>query len=156
MKNITPPEKMPSMNDAQYELFLEYYQMGDGRSLKGLAQMHPEISETSIERYSARYRWREKIKKIEEDAREQVETELAGKIADTKMKYYRLLDNLIGKTVDKRNKKLTIKIKKPKDLMEAMKMQLLIMGDVTDRTELKGNVTWQAIMEKLSEADKGR
>ncbi len=137
-------------NKLQREAFEIYYQLGDKRSLKAVAEKVGR-TERTVAGWSRAFSWVDRVKQREiEDAKNNAlsNNALNSQTTDVKTRYRIMINNLMAQA----SKKIAtgeLKIRNVQDLERAVKLDLLLMGEATDRQDSTGST-------ELSQADKDR
>lgn len=137
-------------NKLQREAFEIYYHLGDKRSLKAVAEKVGR-TERTVAGWSRAYSWVDRVKQREiEDAKNNAlsSNALNSQTTDIKTRYRIMINNLMAQA----SKKIAsgeLKIRNVQDLERAVKLDLLLMGEATDRQDSTGST-------ELSQADKDR
>lgn len=135
-------------NSLQKEAFEIYYHLGDKRSLKAVAEKI-ERTERTVAGWSRAFNWVDRVKQREiEDARNMGGNALNAQTTDVKTRYRILMNNLIAKASVKIAKG-ELAIRNVRDLERVVKLDLLLMGEATDREDTVATT-------ELSQADKDR
>lgn len=135
-------------NSLQKEAFEIYYHLGDKRSLKAVAEKI-ERTERTVAGWSRAFNWVDRVKQREiEDARNMGGNALNAQTTDVKTRYRILMNNLIAKASVKIAKG-ELAIRNVQDLERVVKLDLLLMGEATDREDTVATT-------ELSQADKDR
>lgn len=135
-------------NKLQREAFEIYYHLGDKRSLKLVAEK-VNRTERAVAGWSRAHNWVDRVKQREiEDAVNEGTNRLSAQTTDIKVRYRILMNNLIA-NASKRIADGTLVIKNIQDLERVVKLDLLLMGEATDRQDSTGST-------ELSKADKDR
>lgn len=132
--------------EAQKQAFELYYSMGAKRSLEAVASACSKSTRT-IGEWSRQFKWKDRI--VQKEIEETAETgSPANAVIDAKVEYRQIIRALIAKFV-KDYKEGKIRIKNIQDFERVVKLDLLLLGDPTDRIqqENKENV-------ELSEEDR--
>lgn len=139
-------------NKLQREAFEIYYQLGDKRSLRAVAEK-VDRTERTIAGWSRAYNWVDRVKQREiEDARNSAlsTNALNSQTTDIKTRYRIMLNNLMAKA----SRKIAsgeLAIRNIQDFERVVKLDLLLMGEATDRQDNTGTSSAE-----LSKADKER
>jgi hypothetical protein len=135
-------------NKLQREAFEIYYHLGDNRSLKKVAEKVGR-TERAVAGWSRAYNWVDRVKQREiEDAVNEGTARLSAQTTDMKVRYRILMNNLIA-NASKRIAEGSLVIRNIQDLERVVKLDLLLMGEATDRQDSTGST-------ELSRADKER
>jgi hypothetical protein len=137
-------------NHLQKEAFELYYGLGDKRSLRAVSEKIGR-TERTVAGWSRAHNWVDRVKQREiEDAKNSAinSSALNSQTTDVKTRYRLLLNNLISKTSEKIAKG-ELSIRNIQDLERVIKLDLLLMGEATERQDNSGAVD-------LSPADKAR
>lgn len=141
-------------NKLQREAFEIYYQMGDERSLKKVADK-VDRTERCVAGWSRQFQWVDRVsqREIEEKKQDNAISVLAQTV-DAKTKYRILMNNLIAHA-SKMIAKGELKIRNVQDLERVVKLDLLLMGEATDRQESNNKAELSpADVERLDEVIK--
>lgn len=139
-------------NNLQREAFEIYYQLGDKRSLRAVADQVGR-TERTIAGWSRAFSWVDRVKQREiEDARNNAlsSSALNSQTTDVKTRYRIMINNLMAHA----SKKIALgelKIRNVQDFERVVKLDLLLMGEATDRQDNTGGSSTE-----LSQADKDR
>lgn len=135
-------------NNLQREAFELYYHLGDKRSLKQVADKIAR-TERTVAGWSRTYNWVDRVKQREiEDAINEGVNRVNAQTTDVKTRYRILMNNLIAQA-SKKVANGELSIKNIPDLERVVKLDLLLMGEATDRQDNTGST-------ELSKADKER
>lgn len=137
-------------NHLQQEAFELYYSLGNKRSLKTVAEKIGR-TERTIAGWSRSLNWVDRVKQREiEDAKNEALSTgaLNSQTTEAKTRYRLLLNSLLNKTAEKIAKG-ELSIRNIQDLERVIKLDLLLMGEATERQDNSGAVD-------LSPADKAR
>lgn len=135
-------------NSLQKEAFELYYHMGDKRSLRAVAEKI-ERTERTVAGWSRAFSWVDRVKQREiEDAKNMGGNALNSQTTDVKTRYRIMINNLMAKAT-KMIAEGKLGIRNVQDFERVIKLDLLLMGESVDRSELVGAT-------ELSQADKDR
>lgn len=125
------------------KIFNLYYVMGSDRSLKKLwnklnqnnTTMLPKVpSYQTLKRWSKIFSWQERIKQTDIEVSEILKKKFKKDVVNSKVDYRKLVKEVIDQFKEKlKNKK--IKFSKPQDIIEMVKLDLLMMGEPTGRED---------------------
>ena len=139
-------------NSLQREAFEIYYQLGDQRSLRLVAEKVGR-TERTIAGWSRSYSWVDRVSQREiEDAKNGANNKaiLSSQTTDVKTRYRIMMNNLMA-NASKRIATGELKIRNVQDLERVVKLDLLLMGEATDRQDSTTTGSTE-----LSKADKDR
>lgn len=135
-------------NKLQKEAFEVYYYLGNDRSLKKVAEKVCR-TERTVAGWSRAYNWVDRVKQREiEDAVNEGVNRLNAQTTDIKVRYRILMNSLIERA-NKQVAEGSLAIKNISDLERVIKLDLLLMGEATDRQDSRGT-------QELTKADKDR
>lgn len=126
-------------NTLQREAFEIYYKLGKKRSLKAVAEQ-VNRTERTVAGWSRAYNWVDRCyqREIEEAKKGDVSSTSLSQTTDVKTRYRIIINNfMVQLSKDITDGKL--KIKNVADYERLVKLDLLLMGEVTDKTEVVGN-----------------
>ena len=109
------------------EAFEYYYSLGEARSLQQVAKRFT-VSETSARKWSAAFNWQERVVQRDIEISKGLEKKTNTTILNEKANYRRIIKESISGIGE-------IKINNPKDLDTLVKLDLLLMGEATEKTE---------------------
>lgn len=138
-------------NGLQREAFEIYYQLGDKRSLRAVAEQVGR-TERTVAGWSRAFSWVDRVSQREiEDAKNNAtdKATLDSKTTDIKTRYRIMINNLMA-MASRKIASGELKIRNVQDFERVVKLDMLLMGEVTDRAEQVGSST------ELSQADKDR
>ena len=138
-------------NGLQREAFEIYYQLGDKRSLRAVAE-HVGRTERTVAGWSRAFSWVDRVSQREiEDAKNNAtdKATLDSKTTDIKTRYRIMINNLMA-MASRKIASGELKIRNVQDFERVVKLDMLLMGEVTERGEQVGAST------ELSQADKDR
>lgn len=140
--------KLSKENELQKKAFEIYYMMGEKRSLRAVAE---EIGRTerTVAGWSRSFSWVARVTQRNiEDAKNRREEQINTQLTDVRTKYRIIINNFMAQlSNDVLNGK--IKVKNINDFEKLVKLDLLLMGEAVERTEITGGT-------ELSQADKDR
>lgn len=137
-------------NSLQREAFEIYYQLGDSRSLKKVAEQ-VKRTERTVAGWSRAYNWVDRVSQREiEDAKNNAtdKATLDSKTTDVKTRYRIMINNLMA-MASRKIAKGELTIRNVQDFERVVKLDMLLMGEITERGEQIGST-------ELSQADKDR
>lgn len=137
-------------NGLQREAFEIYYQLGDKRSLKAVSKQIGR-TERTVAGWSRTFNWVDRVnqREIEEKKRSSDNDSILAQTIDAKTRYRIMLNNLLA-MASRKIASGELKIRNVQDLERVVKLDLLLMGEATDRQENNTSST------ELSQADKDR
>lgn len=138
-------------NGLQREAFEIYYQLGDKRSLRAVAEQVGR-TERTVAGWSRAFSWVDRVSQREiEDAKNNAtdKATLDSKTTDIKTRYRIMINNLMA-MASRKIASGELKIRNVQDFERVVKLDMLLMGEVTERGEQVGAST------ELSQADKDR
>ena len=138
-------------NPLQREAFEIYYQLGDKRSLAKVAEQVGR-TERTVAGWSRSYSWVDRVSQREiEDAKNNAtdKATLDSKTTDVKTRYRIMINNLMA-MASRKIASGELKIRNVQDFERVVKLDMLLMGEITERAEHVGGST------ELSQADKDR
>ena len=137
-------------NGLQREAFEIYYQLGETRSLKKVAdKVHR--TERTVAGWSRSFNWVDRVSQREiEEAKNNAtdKATLDSKTTDVKTRYRIMINNLMA-MASRKIAKGELSIRNVQDFERVVKLDMLLMGEITERGEQIGST-------ELSQADKDR
>ena len=121
------------------EAFEYYYSLGDKRSLQQVAKKFT-VSETSARKWSAAFNWQERVVQRDIEISKGLEKKTNTTILNEKANYRRIIREAIASMG-------TIEPKNAKDLETLVKLDLLLMGEATEKNDT--TVTIEQYLDKL-------
>ena len=115
------------------EAFNYYFLLGDRRSLQSVARKFT-VSRTSIHKWAKVFDWKERVKQTDIEVSEILKKRLKKAAVYSKDNYRALVKEVMDQFEEKLKDK-KIKLSKPQDIIEMMKLDLLMMGEPTGREE---------------------
>lgn len=142
-------DKLTNENELQKRAFEMYYGLGDKRSLKAVAETIGR-TERTVAGWSRSFNWvaRATQRNIE-NAKNKQEEAINTQLTDVRTRYRVVINNLMAE-LSQRVVKGEFKVKNITDFEKLVKLDLLLMGEATERTEVAGSST------ELSKADQER
>lgn len=141
-------DKLSKENELQKKAFEIYYMLGEKRSLRAVAE---EIGRTerTVAGWSRSFNWVSRVTQRNiEDAKNRREEQINTQITDVRTKYRIIINNFMAQ-LSKDVLDGKIKIRNVQDFERLVKLDLLLMGEAVERTEITGTT-------ELSQADKDR
>lgn len=117
------------------EAFEYYYSLGDKRTLKKVALQYA-CSIPGVKKWSIAFNWQDRIELRDIENGKKLEAKTDKAIVNSKADYRALIRKVV-KEFEQKLKDKKIIISKPGDLAEMAKLDLLMMGEATDRGEFK-------------------
>lgn len=117
------------------EAFEHYYSLGSERGLRKVAQEF-KVSLTAVAKWSIAFNWQERIEQRDIEIGKKLEEKTNEAVVNTKADYRALIKKVV-KEFEKRLEAKKIRIAKPEDLSIMAKLDLLMMGEPTERGEHK-------------------
>lgn len=141
-------EKLSRENTAQREAFEIYYALGSKRSLKTVAQQIGK-TERTVAGWSRSFNWVARVQQRDiEEAKNRDTNNISAQTTDVRTRYRIIMNNLMARATEKMAEG-KLEIKTISDLERVVKLDLLLMGEATEKTESNG------VME-FSKADRDR
>ena len=141
-------DKLSKENELQKKAFEIYYMLGEKRSLRAVAE---EIGRTerTVAGWSRSFNWVSRVTQRNiEDAKNRREEQINTQLTDVRTKYRSIINNFMAQ-LSKDVLDGKIKIRNVQDFERLVKLDLLLMGEAVERTEITGTT-------ELSQADKDR
>lgn len=141
-------DKLSKENELQKKAFEIYYMLGEKRSLRAVAE---EIGRTerTVAGWSRSFNWVSRVTQRNiEDAKNRREEQINTQLTDVRTKYRIIINNFMAQ-LSKDVLDGKIKIRNVQDFERLVKLDLLLMGEAVERTEITGTT-------ELSQADKDR
>ena len=129
-------------NGLQREAFEIYYQLGDKRSLRAVADQVGR-TERTVAGWSRAYSWVDRVSQREiEDAKNNAtdKATLDSKTTDVKTRYRIMINNLMA-MASRKIASGELKIRNIQDFERVVKLDMLLMGEITERSEQVGGST---------------
>lgn len=117
------------------EAFEYYYSLGEKRSLKKVALQYT-CSIPGVKKWSMAFNWQDRIELRDIDNGKKLEAKTNKAVVNSKADYRALIRKVV-KEFEQKLKDKKIRISSPGDLTEMAKLDLLMMGESTERGELK-------------------
>lgn len=138
-------------NSLQREAFEIYYQLGDQRSLRLVAEKIGR-TERTVAGWSRSFSWVDRVsqREIEENKNNESNNTILAQTVDIKTRYRIMINNLMAQA-SRKIAKGELAIRNVQDYERIVKLDLLLMGESTEIGETKGSNTTE-----LSKADKDR
>lgn len=137
---------LSSENSLQREAFEIYYQLGDKRSLRAVSEQI-DRTERTVAGWSRAFSWVDRVSQRELEEKKEHD-EILAQTVETKTKYRIMINNLMA-MASRKIASGELKIRNVQDLERVIKLDMLLMGEATDRQENKGST-------ELTQADKDR
>lgn len=138
-------------NSLQREAFEIYYQLGDQRSLRLVAEKIGR-TERTVAGWSRSFSWVDRVsqREIEENKNNESNNTILAQTVDIKTRYRIMINNLMAQA-SRKIARGELAIRNVQDYERIVKLDLLLMGESTEIGETKGSNTTE-----LSKADKDR
>jgi len=130
------------------EAFEYYYSLGNERSYPKVASKFI-VSRTSIKKWSKAFNWQDRIELRDIANGKKLEAKTDKAVVNSKADYRALIRKVV-KEFEKKLKDKKIIISKPGDLAEMAKLDLLMMGEATERGELNITNAKQKLVDKIN------
>lgn len=136
-------------NGLQREAFEIYYQLADKRSLKAVAEKIGR-TERTVAGWSRAFNWVDRVsqREIEERKNTANNDSILAQTVDVKTRYRIMINNLMA-MASRKIASGELKIKNVQDFERVVKLDLLLMGEATERGDNTSTT-------ELSQADKDR
>lgn len=142
-------DKLTKENELQSRAFEMYYGLGDKRSLRAVAETIGR-TERTVAGWSRAFNWVARVTQRNiENSQNKREEAINTQLTDVRAKYRVIINNFMEE-LSRRVIKGEIKIRNIQDFERLVKLDLLLMGEATDRTEVAGTSM------ELSKADQAR
>lgn len=130
-------DKLTKENELQSRAFELYYGLGEKRSLKAVAETIGR-TERTVAGWSRSFNWVARVTQRNiENSQNKREEAINTQLTDVRAKYRVIINNFMAE-LSKRVVKGEIKIRNIQDFERLVKLDLLLMGEATDRTEVAG------------------
>lgn len=132
-------DKLSKENELQRKAFELYYSLGDKRSLRAVAETIGR-TERTVAGWSRAFNWVARVTQRNiEDAQNSKEAKITAELTDVRTKYRILINNLMA-DFSKDIAQGKVKIKNVNDYEKLVKLDMLLMGEATERVEAGGTV----------------
>ena len=116
------------------EAFEYYYSLGDKRTLRKVSLQYT-CSVPGVKKWSKAFNWQDRIELRDMNNGKKLEAKTDKAVVNSKADYRALIKKVVEE-FKQRLKDKKIIISKPNDLAEMAKLDLLMMGEVTEKGEL--------------------
>lgn len=113
------------------QAFEYYYSLGENRGLRKVAQKF-NVTLTAVANWSRAFNWQERIEQRDIENAKKLEAEINKAVVSSKADYRALIKKVV-KEFEERLKAGKIRISKPEDLSIMAKLDLLMMGEATEK-----------------------
>jgi hypothetical protein len=120
------------------EAFEYFYSLGDSRSLRAVAEKFT-ISETSAKLWARSFGWDDRVTQRDIEAAKKLEKKTMTTVVNEKANYRKIIRAAVGDFVA-RLKEGQVKIETVAEFEKLVKLDLLLMGENTEKTEVTGAV----------------
>ena len=132
-------DKLTKENELQSRAFELYYGLGEKRSLKAVAETIGR-TERTVAGWSRSFNWVARVTQRNiENAQNKRDEAVNTQLTDVRTRYRVIINNFMAELA-KRVAKGEIKVRNIQDFERLVKLDLLLMGEATDRTEAVGGV----------------
>lgn len=132
-------DKLSRESDLQRKAFEIYYELGDKRSLKTVAETIGR-TERTVAGWSRSYNWVSRVTQRNiEEAQNKHGDAVNTQLTDVRTKYRILINNLMA-NFSKDVTEGKVKIKNVNDYEKLVKLDMLLTNEATDRVEVGGKV----------------
>lgn len=127
-------DKLSKENDLQRKAFELYYGLGDKRSLRAVAETIGR-TERTVAGWSRSFNWVARVTQRNiENAQNSKEANITAELTDVRTKYRILINNLMA-DFSKDIAQGKVKVKNINDFERLVKLDMLLMGEATERVE---------------------
>ena len=131
-------DKLSKENELQRKAFELYYGLGDKRSLRAVAETIGR-TERTVAGWSRSFNWVARVTQRNiEDAQNSKEAKITAELTDVRTRYRILINNLLAE-FSRDIAQGKVKVKSISDYERLVKLDMLLMGEATERTEVAGN-----------------
>ena len=131
-------DKLSKETELQRRAFEMYYGLGEKRSLKAVAKTIGR-TERTVAGWSRAYNWVARVTQRNiENAQNKREEAVNTQLTDVRTRYRVIISNFMEE-ISQRVLKGELKVKNIQDFERLVKLDLLLMGEATDRTEALGS-----------------
>ena len=142
-------DKLTKENELQSRAFEMYYGLGDKRSLRAVAETIGR-TERTVAGWSRTFNWVARVTQRNiENSQNKREEAINTQLTDVRARYRVIINNFMAE-LSRRVVKGEIRVRNIQDFERLVKLDLLLMGEATDRAEVTGNSM------ELSKADQER
>jgi len=132
-------DKLSKETELQRRAFEMYYGLGDKRSLRAVAETIGR-TERTVAGWSRSFSWVARVTQRNiENAQNKREEAVNTQLTDVRTRYRVVIGNLMEE-LSQRVIKGELKVRNIQDFERLVKLDLLLMGEATDRTEAVGGV----------------
>lgn len=120
------------------EAFEYYYSLGENRSYQKVAD-HFHTSKKTVYTWSINFGWQERVQQRDMEIARQIEKKTTTAVVDEKAKYRTIIGAAMQDFVERVRKKELV-VDSVLDFERLVKLDLLLMGEPTERNEEKGEI----------------
>lgn len=113
------------------EVFEYYYSLGEKRGLRKVGQKC-DVSRSAVGKWSKAFNWQERVEQRDIENAKKLEAEVNKAVVSSKADYRALIKKVV-KEFEDRLEAGKIRIAKPEDLSIMAKLDLLMMGEATEK-----------------------
>ena len=121
------------------EAFEYYYTLGEKRSIPQVAQKYA-VSTAGVKKWSKAFNWQERIEQRDMENSRRLEKKTNNTIVNEKANYRKIIKASIQTFVEKLRAG-AIEVESIQDVERLVKLDLLLMGEATDRQDEEINIT---------------
>jgi len=115
-----------------------YYCLGDTRALPQVSQEF-KVSLVTVKRWSVAFNWQQRIEQRDIENAKEIEKKVNEAVVKSKVGYRALIKKVVDQ-FEERLKAGKIRISKPEDLSIMAKLDMLMMGEATERKDIVFNL----------------
>ena len=131
-------DKLTKENELQSRAFEMYYGLGDRRSLRAVAETIGR-TERTVAGWSRSFNWVARVTQRNiENSQNKREEAINTQLTDVRARYRVIINNFMAE-LSKRVLRGEIRVRNIQDFERLVKLDLLLMGEATDRTDVVGN-----------------
>lgn len=130
---VVSMDQRPGETPLHMKAFEYYYSLGDIRSLSKVAEQFG-VTRATVTRWNRKFNWQERIQERDRKVEQLLEEEAIQDAKAAKQQYRAIIQATVRKFVEKLSTG-QIEVKKIEDLERLVKLDLLLMGEATERGE---------------------
>ena len=116
------------------QAFEYYYSLEEKRGLRKVAQEY-DVCRSAVGKWSKAFNWQERVEQRDIEIAKKLEAEVNKAVVSSKADYRALIKKVV-KEFEERLEAGKIRIAKPEDLSIMAKLDLLMMGEATDKHDV--------------------
>ena len=142
------PHKQTIENQEQFDAFMQYYNDGEARSLEKTSIVINRPLKT-LQSWSSKFQWQKKMAQLDLEIIKKSQAKMIKEAVKQKDDYRKIVRACLSKIMKADTKELLVKPKNVNDIVNLIKMDLVLMGEASDKQDINTPASFADMVKRI-------